>query len=74
MDSISGLITVEYSQKQKAFHITTLDNVIMLNQSIVANENPSDYLLIGLFKTWEQAQKFTREFQSATGIKTMQLL
>lgn len=56
------IITVEYSLKQKCFHIDELSNVLKYNQQNVLKHNANDYLLLAVFGDEEAAQEFCRKF------------
>lgn len=48
----------EYSAKQNAFHVETLDNIVKINrQTILQGENPG-YIPVEVSETREEAIKF----------------
>lgn len=49
---------VEYSVKQKHFHIDTLETAIKNNQIAVSNKLETDYLIIGVVNTHAEADLF----------------
>lgn len=55
--------TLEYSTKQKCFHISTLTDVCTMNLSAISSGCPTDYLLIGVFDTYEEAEKRAAELR-----------
>ena len=53
----------EYSSSQNDFHCDRLDASIQRNQDAVKNNQQSDWITIGIFKTWEETQDFINNFQ-----------
>jgi len=49
---------VEYSVKQKHFHVGTLDSAIKNNQITAYNQLETDYLIIGIFDSHTEAHLF----------------
>lgn len=58
------LFTLEYSVKQKCFHITDLENVCEMNLSAILNRTPTDYLIIGVFDSFERASDIAKELRN----------
>lgn len=52
-----GNITLEYSCKQGYFHISDLETICKDNVSAIKMGSPTDYLLIGVFDTYEEADR-----------------
>ena len=50
-----GNITLEYSVRQNCFHISDLETVCKDNMLGLSSGRPSDYLLIGIFESYEEA-------------------
>lgn len=51
---------VEYSTKQRHFHVSTLDDVAVHNLRTIHTNFAPGYLVIGVFDTHEAAHEFIR--------------
>lgn len=49
--------TLEYSFSQKCFHIDTLKDSVITNLSLLKNGGRTDYVIVGIFKSYEEAHK-----------------
>lgn len=57
----------EYSLKQDAFHIDTLDRILEANrQAVVQGEEPG-YVVLGIAADCEAAHAFAREWEAEHG-------
>lgn len=55
---ILKLIVVEYSLKQKAFHVHKVSEMVKINFANIKAKRTIDYLPLGIFETQEQADDF----------------
>ena len=53
----------EYSFSQNNFHCDRLDTSITKNKDACFNGQESDWIIIGIFDTWEETQNFINEFK-----------
>jgi hypothetical protein len=53
--AIPTIYTLEYSINQDAYHIDTIDRIIMTNRDLIQRKISNGYLLIGIYPTWELA-------------------
>lgn len=49
------MYVAEYSNKQECFHVDTLEKSLKMNIGAIINKYNNDYLIFGVFKTWEEA-------------------
>lgn len=61
MHPFDDYITVEFSLSQKAFHKQSVLNMVINNQSNAIKRKQTDYLVIGIFKTNEEADNFIKK-------------
>lgn len=54
---IGELWVAEYSASQDAFHVETLQEALNSNFRMVVNKNNNDYLIFGIFRTYDEANK-----------------
>jgi hypothetical protein len=54
----SHLKAVEWSPSQRAFHVQNLPDMIRDNLSVFRGQSMTDYLCIGIFKTYAEAEAF----------------
>lgn len=54
---------VEYSNSQSCFNIATLEKVINTNKQIFKNKISSDYQIIELVDSYEEASSFVKELR-----------
>lgn len=54
---------VEFSHSQQHFHCDFLNVSIKRNIQSVKNNEPNDWVTIGVFETWEKAHEFIEEFE-----------
>lgn len=54
---------IEYSVRQHAFHITTLGDAIRINYMTSVQKIDTDYRIISIYKTYEEATKEIRKFR-----------
>lgn len=52
------LYTLEYSTSQDAYHIARLGEIIKVNLDMIYRGKSNDYLLIGVFNSYEEAFEF----------------
>lgn len=48
---------LEYSPRQKAFHVESLEEAVKHNITNMFDESPTDYGVIGMFRTEEEAHE-----------------
>lgn len=48
------MLTLEYSRKQKCYHISELKYICTLNRNTIITKSEVDYLLIGAYDTYEE--------------------
>lgn len=48
------IISLEYSIKQHCYHVSELAEVCTLNRQTIKERSGSDYLLIGVYDTYEE--------------------
>lgn len=48
---------LEYSFSQKCFHIESLKDAICQNLSLLKHGGGTDYVMVGIFKSYEDAEK-----------------
>jgi hypothetical protein len=65
------IYTVEWSEKQQCFHVDSLDSIIRKNLDLFFSEINSEYVLIGVFRSHEEAHKFISSLRSKRSIPTM---
>lgn len=62
------MYVAEYSNKQTCFHVDTLEKSLSANIETIINKWNNDYLIFGVFKTWEEAHvacdKMTEKMES----------
>ena len=56
------MFVVEYSVRENAIHIGTLENVLRNNHKNICNDLRKDYLPVGLFKSREDVDGFEMHF------------
>lgn len=56
-------ILAEYSAKQNCFHIEPLSHAIKINKEGVLRGHATDYLPIGVFENYEDANRFCGAFR-----------
>lgn len=61
----------EYSLNEDAYHIDTLDKVIKNNLSTIGKGLRKDYLLIGIFREYEEARDFIEKHQAFPELATV---
>jgi hypothetical protein len=54
-----NLFVLEWSGKQRCFHVQTLDESVKQNLRCALREKSSDYIIIGLFATRDEVIKAT---------------
>lgn len=54
-------ISVEYSSKQKCFHVDFLEKILEINFRDVFVENNNDYKIIKICNSFEEANKFVKK-------------
>lgn len=59
------IITLEYSPKQGCFHISDIETVCKNNKACIMIGRPTDYLLIGLFNSYDEADRECDRLKSA---------
>ena len=57
------MLTLEYSHKQKCFHISDIDTVCRQNVTALLDDTPTDYLLIGVYDSFEELDNACARFQ-----------
>lgn len=57
-------VTLEYSCKQGFFHISEIDVICRENYIAIVNGTPTDYLLIGVFNSYEEADNAQRRLKA----------
>lgn len=62
MNGAMKLFVVEYSVRENATMIRTLENVLNDNISNVRNGQPKDYLPVGVFNSRGEADQFNAQF------------
>lgn len=58
MNLDSEYCVAEYSYSQNKFHCDYLKESLKNNRNAVLKNEPSDWILLGIFKTWNEAQEF----------------
>lgn len=59
---------VEYSVKQRQFHVEQLFDALRNNRQIILNRYPTDYVIIYLCDTHEEAHLYIRELKNKYNI------
>lgn len=60
---MGSLYVIEYSVRQHSFHITTLEDAIRINYMTSVQKIDTDYRIISVYKTYEEATKEIRKFR-----------
>ena len=63
---------VEFSTRQKFFHISTFKESIESNIRTALNNIDNDYKIIGIFETYEQANDFCNQYRNKFGALTLE--
>lgn len=63
MKSPSELWVLEWSQPQKVFHISTLEDAMKNNIEAFWNNRRPDWVLLAVLETHEEAHKIAKEFE-----------
>lgn len=58
MINLKAIITVEFSLNQKCFHVDTVDKVLKTNLMSLCARKQTDFTLIGIFESYEDADAF----------------
>lgn len=61
--NINNCWVAEYSHSQDKFHCDYLKVSINTNIQSIKDNKPSDWIIIGIFKTLDEAQEFIEEFK-----------
>jgi hypothetical protein len=65
---LKNIHVVEYSVSQGCYHLDTLDAIIMKNTMNVMDERSIDYVPIGFFKSYDEADNFIKWHREKTEI------
>ena len=65
------MYTLEYSHEQDALHIDEFDHVIKRNNKMLEEKKYNDYKIIGIFDTYDEALKASKEFRDKIGYRSV---
>lgn len=65
------LYSVEWSESQKCFHVDCLSDIVNKNLQLFFSLIESDWVLIGVFNTHNEAHDFVRLLREKRGIPTL---
>lgn len=58
---------VEYSVSQGAFHVDTLERILEINRDLCVSGVLSDYKIVGIFQSYEEAIRFSECLEPVFG-------
>ena len=56
-------VTVEYSGRQKFFHIDFYEVTLQRNMRTYMQNKSNDYQILGIFPTWEKASDYIKKLK-----------
>jgi len=62
-------VVVEYSKKQRCFHISTIPEMLLANRRTVFTSSTADFLPVGIFETDEEAENFISDFRNRKAVR-----